>query len=89
MVPELHLALQEWVAAHGKNIRYVQKGENCFTEMYSAISADVPMANDPTTSENIPLLEELTATNVDKVSLCIISLSFNWKIRLIHSKLTS
>ncbi len=59
MVPELHYALQDWCAAHGKEVKYVSKGENCLTEMYSVIAADVPLPEDPQTAKNVPLLDSL------------------------------
>lgn len=36
-------ALQEWSAQTLKTVHYSRKGEYCLTEMYSAISAEVPV----------------------------------------------
>lgn len=59
---ELHDALQEWAYARNKQVKYVLKGENCYTEMYSAIKADFEIIGDKRTQRD-PLLEaELQST---------------------------
>ncbi len=45
----LFQALQSWEILTGKSVVYRLKGENPFTEHYSAIKAEVPMDDDPTT----------------------------------------
>lgn len=59
VVPEVHEALQEWCGLTSKTIKYIMKGQNVFTEMYSCIAADVEMADDDDTKKNVPLLEDL------------------------------
>ena len=59
VIPELDAALQSWVTKHMKTIRYIHKGTNCLTEMYSAIAAEIPMENDPATALNTELLDRL------------------------------
>jgi nicotinamidase/pyrazinamidase len=44
--PCVNEALQEWARENLKTVQYVLKGENCFTEMYSAVSAEVPVNGD-------------------------------------------
>jgi hypothetical protein len=44
-----------------KDVHYVLKGENCLTEMYSAIAADVEIETDPKTKVDPALIEELTS----------------------------
>jgi hypothetical protein len=56
-------ALQEWAGSNLKTVNYVQKGENCLTEMYSAISAEVPVDGDG--NFNVKLFED--CVNTDKV----------------------
>jgi len=67
VVPEIHFALQEWCGRTGKTINYVMKGENCLTEMYSAIGADVEI-DDPRTKKNPILLAELLSG--DQLIVC-------------------
>ena len=42
-----------------KVIEYIHKGENCLTEMYSAIEAEVPIPTDPNTQTNKDLIRKL------------------------------
>lgn len=59
--PDLFEALCEWTAVTGRNVIYVTKGSNPFTEHYSAVKAEVPDPTDPTTMLNggmIRLLRE-------------------------------
>ncbi|MBM75026.1 MAG: hypothetical protein CMK59_06480 [Proteobacteria bacterium] len=65
VVPVLNDALQEWVKIKMKPVEYIHKGMNCLTEMYSALAAEVPLQDDPTTSMNLELLKKLnTADNI-------------------------
>ena len=67
--PNINSALQEW--AHNNptsTVRYINKGMNCLTEMYSAIAAEVPLASDPQTNTNLPLLDLLNTA--DKLVIC-------------------
>jgi len=57
---------QVWEAAHkweiankGTNIEYVKKALNPFTEHYSAIQAEVPDSNDPSTRTNFTFIDKL------------------------------
>lgn len=68
VVPVLNEALQAWVEQKNKSIHYVHKGQNCLTEMYSAIAADVPMPDDPATCKNPALMAELTSAG--KLIVC-------------------
>jgi hypothetical protein len=43
VVESIHNALQQWCTSHHRNVNYTLKGQNCFTEMYSAIEAEVPI----------------------------------------------
>lgn len=49
-------------------IQYHRKGENPFTEHYSAIAADVPDPDDPATLPNLALVEQLS--QADDVLVC-------------------
>ena len=57
---ELHAALVEWQLAHQRNVSYVIKGTNPWTEHYSALQAEVP-DDDPGTQLNRSLIEQLKA----------------------------
>ena len=58
----IQASLQRWeLAQPGRNVQYVQKGNNAFTEHYSAISAEVVVENDPNTKVNTALLNELNS----------------------------
>lgn len=60
--PKIQEALAEW-SRHpghiGRTIKYVCKGMNCLTEMYSAIQAEVPITSDPSTMKNSRVLGEI------------------------------
>ena len=60
--PSINSALQEWALAKKDAINYVHKGMNCLTEMYSAVLADVPVPEDPSTHLNSALIEQLHHT---------------------------
>ncbi|MEC8382370.1 MAG: hypothetical protein VXZ96_18705 [Myxococcota bacterium] len=68
VVPVVNDALQDWVAQKMKSVTYVYKGMNCLTEMYSALQAEVPLSDDPTTQLNLSLIESLHSA--DKVVIC-------------------
>ena len=55
-------ALQEWSLYSQRPVTYVMKGQNCRTEMYSALEAEVV---DP--------LDYSTALNIDLVSMLLVS----------------
>lgn len=57
---DIQLALREWSETnYTKTVKYIHKGMNCLTEMYSAIEAEVPIPTDPTTTTNYELLNQL------------------------------
>jgi hypothetical protein len=43
VVDNIHRAANAWSTHHFKNIDYILKGQNCLTEMYSMIEAEVPV----------------------------------------------
>lgn len=59
----VHAALQEgldaWEDAKGRNVTTVLKGENPWTEHYSAVRAEIPDPADPQTATNRVLVERL------------------------------
>lgn len=55
----LQLALDRWADAQGRSVQIVSKGENPWTEHYSALQAEVPDAQDARTQLNRPLLDAL------------------------------
>ena len=62
--PEIFAAILEWADRNNKSIEYVLKGQNCFTEMYSAIKAEVVIEEDTEgTGENVRLLDNLLGAN--------------------------
>lgn len=52
-------AYARWEDAHGRNAEKIVKGQNTWTEHYSAIQAEVPDADDARTTLNRALLERL------------------------------
>lgn len=59
VVGVLNAALQDWTRYTGKDVFYVMKGQNCRTEMYSALEAEVEDPTDSNTALNSKLLEML------------------------------
>ena len=59
IVPAINEALQEWAAYSHRPVTYVMKGQNCRTEMYSALEAEVIDPWDSTTALNSDLLSML------------------------------
>ncbi|MBY0468570.1 MAG: cysteine hydrolase [Burkholderiaceae bacterium] len=55
----LQAALDTWADAQGRSVAIVTKGENPWTEHYSALQAEVPDASDARTELNQSLLQEL------------------------------
>ncbi len=65
----IHDALMNWNEVWvDRTVKYVHKGMNLYTEMYSAIEADVPVPSDYRTKRNIELLEELSKSS--KLFIC-------------------
>ena len=46
MVEKVLDAIHTWTEQTGRNVEYVYKGQNLYTEMYSALAADVPISKD-------------------------------------------
>ena len=62
LLPVLHNELGEWEAQQHKRVHYVYKGTNPGTEHFSAIRAEVPVAEDPATHPQEDLLNRLSTT---------------------------
>jgi len=58
VIPVLFDALAKWEERY-RMVDYVTKGSNPFTEHYSAVSAEVPDPNDPSTQLNVELIQSL------------------------------
>jgi nicotinamidase/pyrazinamidase len=58
VVPELFAALTDWESGFAV-VDYVTKGSNIWTEHYSAVVADVPDPEDPSTQINTRLIQTL------------------------------
>ena len=56
---DVRAAYNQWEESHLRGVRKVTKGENPWTEHYSAIQAEVPDADDPHTGMNTAFLAEL------------------------------
>ena len=56
---DVRAAYNQWEETHLRGVRKITKGENPWTEHYSAIQAEVPNADDPHTEMNTALLAEL------------------------------
>jgi nicotinamidase/pyrazinamidase len=56
---QLAQAIAAWEYATGRNCEKVLKGLNPMTEQYSAFRAEVPLADDPRTQINTPLMARL------------------------------
>jgi nicotinamidase-related amidase len=61
---DVRAAYNAWEQARLRGVRKVTKGENPWTEHYSAIQAEVPDAADPHTQLNAALLAELDRADV-------------------------
>ncbi len=64
VMPELLAALNDWERENLALLDFVTKGSNIFTEHYSAIQADVPDPEDPTTQTNTALIQTLLEADV-------------------------
>ena len=56
---DVRAAYNQWEESHLRGVRKVTKGENPWTEHYSAIQAEVPDADDPHTAMNTAFLAQL------------------------------
>jgi nicotinamidase-related amidase len=59
IVSDVAKALYEWEADFNR-VSFIAKGSNLFTEHYSAVQADVPDDDDPSTKLNTALIDTLT-----------------------------
>lgn len=64
VVPELQAALLEWEEKHRRIVDFVTKGSNIHTEHYSAVKAEVPDPDDPTTQLNTRLIGILESADM-------------------------
>lgn len=62
--PVFYEALMEWCRDEIAAVDFVTKGSNHFTEHYSAIVADVPDANDPSTQINTNFLNTINEADL-------------------------
>jgi nicotinamidase/pyrazinamidase len=65
---DVRAAYNEWEEARNRSVNIVSKGNNPWTEHYSAIMAEVPDATDPDTQLNAPLIALLA--QADRVFIC-------------------
>lgn len=64
IVPELSEALCEWEDKYFAHIDYVVKGNNFWTEHFSAVKAEVPDPKDPMTQINTGLVKTLSEADL-------------------------
>lgn len=74
-------AIHAWEAHKGTTARFIFKGNNAFTEHYSAIRAEVPMKEDPNTSLNKPLVDYLATFNKIVIAGEALSHCVNFTVR--------
>ena len=68
VVSEINDALQAWTRAKGKIVNYIIKGVNPYTEMYSALKAEVEDPTDKSTALNSELIGQLRIA--DRILIC-------------------
>jgi nicotinamidase/pyrazinamidase len=61
MVDPVLDAIHKWTEQTGRNVEYIYKGQNLYTEMYSVFAADVPISKD--TSFNQTLQESIESSD--------------------------
>lgn len=64
----LNNALQHWARKNLKAVQYIKKGENCKTELYSILEAEVEDPNDITTAFDANLFNQLKVA--DRIIIC-------------------
>ncbi len=64
VVPELFASLREWEQGNFAMVDFVSKGSNIYTEHYSAVKAEVPDPDDPSTHVNTRLIQTLMEADV-------------------------
>ena len=65
--PAFMQAAQDWARSRARTLTFVAKGSNPFTEHFSAVQAEVPLPNDPSTQLNAGWVA--TLEQMDKVFL--------------------
>lgn len=68
VIPAVAEALQRWEETRFARVHYVLKGQNPWTEHYSALQADVPDPADPDTEPNTRLIQALDHADVVALS---------------------
>lgn len=81
IVPKVMEAMHEWCAVTGGSIEFIYKGQTLYTEMYSALSAEVPV--NTATSFNTTAHQQLLQTKDNKLVICGQALSHcvNYTVR--------
>jgi nicotinamidase-related amidase len=64
VIPALSLALRRWEENRLRRVDYLIKGNNPWTEHYSAVQAAVQDPNDPTTKTNTILIDALERADI-------------------------
>ena len=64
VVPTLFAAFLDWEITNLRMVGYVSKGSNFKTEHYSAVQAEVPDPNDPSTGMNYSFIQTLEKADV-------------------------
>mmetsp|Transcript_242 Transcript_242/g.376 ORF Transcript_242/g.376 Transcript_242/m.376 type:complete len:317 (+) Transcript_242:75-1025(+) len=79
VVPRIMDAMQDWSQESGGNIEWIQKGQNLLTEMYSALSSEVPIT--PSTSFQKNILENLMTSDRILIAGQALSHCVNYTVR--------
>lgn len=66
--PVVEEAVKEWCETYFGMPNFLTKGSNILTEHYSAVQADVPDANDPSTQINVEFIKTLQESDI--IYLC-------------------
>ena len=74
-------ALSEWAESRMREVMFVWKGQNCLTEMYSALRAEVPVPSDERTLLNVGLLRTLKESSQILVCGQALSHCVNFTVR--------
>ena len=68
VVDVLNDSLLEWTRTNQKSVQYIEKGQNCKTELYSILEAEVEDPEDPTTAFDTDLFSQLKIA--DRILIC-------------------
>ena len=74
-------ALDGWAESRMREVLFVWKGQNCMTEMYSALRAEVPVPSDERTLLNVGLLRTLRESSQILVCGQALSHCVNFTVR--------